>query len=185
MNIIQACLYSTLVFLLPVGMTNADQNDSRLNDLFLIVQQTDDQTALANAEEKIWAIWYEHENQQAQEKLAAGSQAMNQNKFLEALLMFNELIKEFPDFAEGWNRRATLYYLMGDYIASTRDIEKTLALEPRHFGALSGLGQIYLAQNMYFDARSAFEEVLLILPNSAGVRQNLKMINDHLRRSII
>ena len=102
-----------------------------------------------------------------------------------ALMIFNELVEEVPDFAEGWNKRATLYYLFGDYAASARDIEKTLELEPRHFGALSGLGLVHMAQNQYAKAKSAFEAALLIHPHSSGVRQNIKLINDYFRRNAI
>ena len=102
-----------------------------------------------------------------------------------SLRIFTELTVEYPDFAESWNKRATLYYLYGQYAESASDIEKTLALEPRHFGALSGLGLVYLAQDQYVKAIAAFEAVLLITPHNDGVRNNIEMINSQLRRSAI
>ena len=184
MTVTEACLTAGLLFLLPAGAIHADQNDPRLNDLFLVIQQTENATVASNAESKIWEIWLEHDDQQTQERLGEGIVAMDGNP-REALSIFNELVEEVPDFAEGWNKRATLYYLFRDYAASERDIEKTLALEPRHFGALSGLGLVYLAQSQYAKAISAFEAVLFIHPHSRGARQNIELINAYFRRNAI
>lgn len=180
----KACLAVSLVLLLSAATASADQNDPRLDELFLIIQQTDDANVANNVERQIWTIWLQHDNEQTQERLSAGIDAMDDDP-RGALLIFNELINEAPDFAEGWNKRATLYYLFGEYAASTRDIEETLALEPRHFGALSGLGLVHLAQNQYVQAIAAFEAVLVIHPHSRGTRQNIKLINNYMRRHAI
>ena len=82
-----------------------------------------------------------------------------------------------PQFAEAWNRRATLLYLMGEYSLSMRDIRTTLALEPRHFGAISGMGQILMKQNRLREARKAFEQALEINPHLMGARINVIQIN--------
>ncbi|MCZ6618113.1 MAG: hypothetical protein O7E57_08260 [Gammaproteobacteria bacterium] len=184
MTITRTCLAASLLLLLSAGAASADQNDSRLDKLFLIIQQTDDPEVANNAENKIWEIWVQHDNIRTQERLAEGIVAMDNNP-RKALRIFNELIEDVPDFAEGWNKRATLYYLFGEYAASASDIEKTLLLEPRHFGALSGLGLVYLAQNQYLRAKSVFEAVLLIHPHSSGVRQNIELIDDYVRRNTI
>lgn len=184
MKVAEACLTAGLLYLLPVGATDADQNDPRLNELFLIIQQTESATVASNAESKIWEIWVRHDDRQTQQRLGEGIVAMDGNP-RKALSIFNEIVEEVPDFAEGWNKRATLYYLFGDYAASERDIEKTLALEPRHFGALSGLGLVYLAQGEYAKAISAFEAVLFIHPHSRGARQNIELVNAYFRRNAI
>lgn len=184
MTITKACLTASLVFLLPAAVAIADQSDPRLDELFLILQQTDNPEVVIDAESKIWQIWLQHDSKQTQERLAAGIAAMNHNP-PKALRIFDALIEDVPDFAEAWNKRATLYYSVGDYAASASDIEKTLELEPRHFGALSGLGLVYLAQKQLVDAKSAFEAVLLIHPNNSAVRRNIESVNDYIRRSTI
>jgi tetratricopeptide (TPR) repeat protein len=184
MTIAKTCLTVSLLFLVFAGVTSADQKDSRLDELFRIIQQTDDLEVADNIEDEIWEIWVQHDDRQAQERLAEGIAEMNRNP-RKALSIFNQLVAEVPDFAEGWNKRATLYYMIGRYAASESDIEQTLLLEPRHFGALSGLGLVYLAQDEYVKAKSAFEAVLLIHPNSSGVRQNIELINNQIRLKAI
>ena len=184
MTLTRACLTAGLLLLFPAGAATADQNDSRLDELFLIIQQTDDPEVADSVETVIWQIWLQHDNKQTQERLAEGSAAMNRDP-RKALRIFDELIEEVPDFAEAWNKRATLYYLVGEHAASASDIEKTLELEPRHFGALSGLGLVYLAQDQLVKAKSAFEAVLLIHPHSSAARRNIESIDDHLRHDAI
>ena len=114
-----------------------------------------------------------------------GVQRMNTNRQSEAMLIFNELIENFPDYAEAWNRRATLHYLLGNYQESIGDIEKVLALEPRHFGALSGLGLVYLQLDQLGMAKQAFEDLLDVHPNSPNARENLKKVDQDLRLNVI
>ena len=110
---------------------------------------------------------------------------MNYQSYTEALAIFNNIVEGFPDFAEAWNRRATLHYIVGNYEASIADIEKVLALEPRHFGALSGLGMVYLQQEELSKAKQAFEDLIDVHPNSPNAKQNLEIVNESLRFNII
>ena len=110
---------------------------------------------------------------------------MNGNRQPEAMLIFNELIGSFPNYAEAWNRRATLHYVLGNYEESISDIENVLALEPRHFGALSGLGLVYLQINQLTKAKQAFEALIEVHPNSPNARENLRQINEDLRLNVI
>lgn len=90
-----------------------------------------------------------------------------------------------PDFAEGWNKRATVQYLLGNQQASEADIDATLALEPFHFGALSGLGLVRMAQGEYFRARSAFLAALEVYPAMLSVKQNLQALEQMLEEGAI
>ena len=170
--------------LLVPGSMLADQNDARLDALFGIIQQTENTAEAIKAEDRIWEIWLEHDNPAAQTRLAEGIVEINDNPH-DALAIFHELVEQFPDFAECWNKRATLYYMLGEYTASVRDIERTLELEPRHFGALSGLGLIHLANGEYVKAKSVFEAVLRIHPHARGARQNIELIDEYFRRTAI
>ena len=98
---------------------------------------------------------------------------MGAGAFPIAVLSFNRLVEREPGFAEAWNRRATLHYLMGNYAASIDDIEHTLELEPRHFGALSGLGLIMLGLDRPAAALRSFEAALAVHPYLPGARTHI------------
>ena len=106
---------------------------------------------------------------------------MNARRFRDAVERFSELIDAEPSFAEAWNKRATVYYLMDRYEDSVRDIERTLALEPRHFGAISGMGLIFLERADEVGALDAFEKVLEIHPYARGARFYVEQLRLRLR----
>ena len=163
----------------------ADQTDSRLQNLFAVLQQTDDLALIRNTENQIWDIWLQHSNSDVEKLMQLGIRSMNLANYSEALTIFNGIVDSYPDYAEGWNKRATLYYAAGNYDASIEDIEKTLALEPRHFGALSGLGLVYIQRNELSKAKQAFENLVKVHPNSPNAKQNLKAVTDSLKFNII
>ncbi len=164
---------------------NADQKDPRLPALFARLKAAPSNDVASAIESRIWAIWFESGDAEIDKLLDTGSQAMAVQDFPAALDAFNRVVDKRPDFAEGWNRRATLYYLMGEYQKSLDDIARTLALEPRHFGALSGLGLVNLKLDRMAAAAQAFERVLAIDPRSEAAQQDLDMINAVLKRKSI
>jgi len=163
----------------------ADQTDPQLQALFATLKQSDDLNLLRITENRIWAIWLAHENPDVEQLIQLGNERMNVQNFPEALVIFNQVIENYPEYAEGWNRRATLFYLVGNLDASIADIEKTLALEPRHFGALSGLGLVYIQRDELSKARQAFESLIEFHPNSPSAQQNLESVKESLRLNII
>lgn len=178
-----------LLFLLALLLTgnalHADQTDGRLDDLFAILQQTEDMRSIRITEGQIWEIWLQHANADVEQLMLVGTQRMNTQRYAEAMVVFNRLIENFPDYAEGWNKRATLNYALGNFDASISDIEKTLELEPRHFGALSGLGMVYIQRKELGKAKIAFENLIEVHPNSLNAKQNLELVEEQLRFSVI
>ena len=163
----------------------ADQEDPRLDELFRTLKSTQDPAAASVIELQIWDIWIAHDNAEYFELMATGIRHMNANALSLALEDFNRLIAIAPNYAEAWNKRATIYYLLQNYAASAADIDKTLELEPFHFGALSGLGLVRLGEGRYLEARNAFQTVLEIYPAMAGVKYNLEQLENYLQNNSI
>ncbi|HWK54750.1 MAG TPA: tetratricopeptide repeat protein [Hyphomicrobiales bacterium] len=175
------CLFTVLL----AGPALADQNDPELGSLFDNLRNTRDPVAAAPIEARIWDLWFEHDNPDANRLMQLGLAQMNTNAPQAAVATFTQLIELEPEFAEAWNRRATLYYLLGDYAASKADVDQVLKLEPYHFAALSGLGLVHLALHEYFQARSAFNAALEINPSMQGVRENLRQLEGLLQERAI
>lgn len=169
--------------ILGIDAATADQRDSRLKSLFDALKTADSPAKASYAEMIIWQIWSDTGDPKFNDVLHEGSDAMSRRDFPTALEKFNLLIDKKPEFAEGWNKRATLYYLMGDYKASIADIDHVLELEPRHFGALSGLGLINVQLNRDEAAMDAFERVLDVYPMNAGARLNLEFVKKRIEGS--
>ena len=159
----------------------SDQTDPRLGELFAELAGQGDPERILTAETAIWRIWLDGGEPSLNEGMARGILAMNTNRFDDAAERFTELIAAAPNFAEAWNKRATVYYLMERYEDSVRDIERTLALEPRHFGAISGMGLIFLQLGDEVGALDAFEKVLEIHPHARGARFHVERLRERLR----
>lgn len=164
-----------------IGPASGDQLDRRLDGLFDQLQTTSSEAEAAAAQQQIWQIWVESDDVQVNRLMSAGIRALAAQQFAVALETFDRMVEQAPDFAEGWNKRATVHYLMGDYRASVLDIERTLELEPRHFGALSGLGLIYDAIEQPAAALRSFEAAVAINPHLDGTRQRIDTLRKQLR----
>jgi len=108
--------------------------------------------------------------------LKRGETALSLGAYDQAIEHLTALIDQAPDFAEGWNARATAYFYAGYLGPSVADIQHTLALNPHHFGALAGLGMIFEATGRPAQARKAYEASLAIHPHQEGVRQSLERL---------
>jgi tetratricopeptide (TPR) repeat protein len=113
---------------------------------------------------QIWFRWLSPSDPALAARMRAVIVAREAGASAAAIALLDKLVVDFPDYAEGWNQRATIHYLMRNFDASLRDIEKTLVLEPRHFGALSGRAMIYLSQNKRALALKAMIAALAINP---------------------
>jgi len=163
---------------------SARQDDSRLDELFMRLQTTADAQEAELIEGLIWTLWFQSGDPDTDRLLASGNDAMGAGRYDEALARFSRVIERDPTFAEGCNRRATLHYLMGNFDASVRDIQETLAREPRHFGALSGLGLINTALERWDSAVKAYEEALRVNPFLSGAGSNIEDLRKKLEQDI-
>jgi tetratricopeptide (TPR) repeat protein len=168
---------------IPVAM--ADQRDPGLGPLFQYLKKATRPEEANLVEDKIWEIWSMTGDPALDRLMIASSDAMEKGDYPTALAALDALTAARPDFAEGWNKRATVYYLMGEYSKAIADIHRTLALEPRHFGALSGLGLTSLKLGDDAAAADAFQRVLAIDPLYPNARQNLERAEAALKRNSI
>ena len=155
---------------------NADQNSPNLNELFLELKNVSNPSEASFLERKIWEIWMEHTLPELSNKLKKGTQAMQTQNFEIALEYFSELTREAPEFAEAWNKRATVLFIMGRSKESLFDVARTLELEPRHFGALSGKGLILMQYQDWSGAIEAFQKGLKIHPFMPASKKHLEFV---------
>ena len=161
----------------------ADQNDPRLNNLFKKLNETENQDEIRDLISDIWNIWYEVDDPKVIEYFEKGIQAMNLRNYPLAIRFFNNLIEEDPNFAEGWNKRATVHFMMGNFDQSMQDIIKTLELEPRHFGALDGMGLIFIHQGQFKQAIDVYDKMLEIFPFSVKTMDKKERIQSFISQS--
>jgi tetratricopeptide (TPR) repeat protein len=128
------------------------------------------------AEQSLWRVWSRSGDRDADKVFLQGVEEMQRGDLGEAVGTFTEIIKRKPDFAEAWNKRATAYYLSGEFEKSLADCDEVMKRNPVHFGALSGYGLIYLQLGKPEDALLYFERALDVNPNLAGIEQAVQAI---------
>jgi tetratricopeptide (TPR) repeat protein len=149
-----------------------------LDFLFGALKAAPDETSAKHVEARIWAIWMQTPSDTAALLMVRAKAAMDAQQIDVALKLLDAVIKLRPDYVEAWNRRATLYYLRNDYTRSLADIQQVLTREPRHFGALAGLGMIM--QDLGDDKRAldAFRKALAINPHLEKVPELVKQLSE-------
>ena len=158
---------------------------AELNKLFNDLSMINNPQEADILEKKIWAVWNKHPNQKnLTEKLELGTNLMYQGQYDYALKVFTNIIETDPEWSEAWNKRATLLFLMKDYQKSLDDISIVLNLEPRHFGAISGLTQINIALKKYDKALENLDYVISIHPFIA-IKKLRPFILNMLKKSYI
>lgn len=137
-----------------------------------------DENALVRdyAEQALWALWSRSGDADIDRLMARGVEQMETQDYQAAIATFSEIVRRKPQFAEGWNKRATVYYLAGEEKKSVADCAEVLKRNPRHFGALSGLGLIYTRLERYDEALVWDRKALEVNPNMLGVEMNIKSI---------
>ena len=156
-----------------------------LDTLFVELEKAPSLAEAQRVERIIWAKWHWHKIPRLSQKLRLGTTYLQEKNFKKALYIFNNIIKEAPAFSEAYNKRATTYFLMKKYDKSLMDIKVTLTLEPRHFGALSGMGLIFMNRGDFQRALVAFTAVLKIYPFSISAAANMKIIERELNLKVL
>ena len=167
-----------ILIILFSNFAQADQKDERLSELFDKLFLSTNNMEASKLLFNIWDIWSIADNQETQIIFDEANQFMDVGELDNAIELLTKVVKQSPEFAEGWNKRATVYFLKGELNKSISDIEKTLNLEPRHFGALDGLAEIYLIQDDLVGAAVIYRRILEIIPSSKKSQDRLKLIND-------
>ena len=160
----------------------SDERKIRLDNLFSDLKKN---VPLSfEIEEKIWEIWSTHpSDKNLTEMLAKGSYLMDNQRLQEAKIIFSRVIEKDPEWAEAWNKRATVLYLIGDYKNSQRDIDKVLKLEKRHFGALAGQGLVNIELKNYEKAIKSYQRANEIHPSMKSPTIMIKQLKDLIKNN--
>jgi tetratricopeptide (TPR) repeat protein len=162
---------------------NADPAEV-LDRLFAQLRQADDKDMAAVLENAIQAMWLRSGSPTADVLMKQAGEATEAKSYGPALAILDTVVELYPDFAEGWNRRATVHFLRGDYTSSLSDIEQVLALEPRHYGALSGLGAIEKERGNGRAALRALRRAKMINPNLDSIDDRIRELEQEYDQEI-
>ena len=150
----------------------------------LLVKRLSDKDPVvrALAEQSVWRVWSRSGDAETDRLLAAGVEEMEMGLYAEAIHTFTNVIKRSPDFAEGWNKRATARFLIGDLRDSLADCDEVIKRNPQHFGALSGYGQIYFQLEEYEKSIDYFRRALAVNPNLTDLKITIRGIEKLMQR---
>ena len=136
----------------------------RLDQMFSRLKAAENETIARVIESEIWSAWFNSDNKVVSSMMQEIMTARRGGDFKRAIDLLDILVTQYPEYSEGWNQRATVYYMMGNYEASLKDVAETLAREPRHFGALAGRAAIYWMQGDRDQARQSLRDAVEINP---------------------
>lgn len=159
----------------------ADVGAMRDTDALVLRLSDDTQPVRDEASAALWKIWSRSGDAQIDALFARGVAQMEQQAFQDALKTFTDVVQRQPDFAEGWNKRATVLFLMGDNEKSLQDCDEVLRRNPKHFGALSGAGQILLKLNQPQKALDYLQRALDVNPNLSSLASLLPLLEQQVR----
>jgi len=175
------------IFILFFSTTTLIANERNLElDKLFIDLKNNDPTLSKNIELKIWDLWSTHPtNDKLTSILNEGSRLMQDKDLFRAISVFTEVIEMDPTWAEAWNKRATVYYMIGEFEKSQNDIDKVLNLEKRHFGALAGQGLVNIQLKNYEKAILSYQMAEKIYPSMRSPKIMIKQIQDLIKRDSI
>lgn len=151
-----------------------------LDTLFTDLKRESDEDAARQIVRDIWAEWNDSGSPTVDTLMGWAGEAMTDSRYSTALDLLDQVTVLEPDYAEGWNRRATLHYMLGNHSKSMADINRVLEIEPRHFGALSGMGMIFMQSGNDRMALRAFQQVLEVYPADANAQERVMELQEKL-----
>lgn len=163
----------------PVEMAGQDQAQ-RLETLFSELKRERNERAARRIADSINLEWRRSGSASVDLMMQWAAKAAEDKKFDVALDFLDQVITMRPDYAEGWNRRATVHYAMENYAKSMSDIDRTLRLEPRHFGALNGLAAIMKQRGLKQQALNAYQRVLAVYPMMRSAQGEVATLTEEL-----
>ena len=172
------------IFLLNTVLYAEDQS-KELDRLFLDLKKNIPSKS-ANIEQKIWLLWSTHpSDEKLTSLLDEGSKLVQDQKFYKAISIFTDAIELDPTWAEAWNKRATVFYMVGEFQKSQDDIDKVLKLEERHFGALAGQGLVNIQLRNYEKAVKSYQMAQEIYPGMQSPKLMIKQIEELIKNQSI
>ena len=173
------------IFVSLISISSASEREDKLDQLFIKLKNLNSET-IVEIEQQIWSLWSTHpSNQELTKILAQGSELVLAQKYIEAVQIFTKVIELDPTWAEAWNKRATVLYLLKDYESSQKDIDKVLKLEQRHFGALAGQGLVNIKLKNYEKAIKSYQQALEINPTMKSPEIMIKQIEALIKEELI
>jgi len=177
MTLLRTCLAALLGLMLGANvLAQNGGSSSMLDTLFAKLQTATDPMAIQSLEGAIWEQWVMVPDGPQRELMLRGIGEMQQRQLKQSVETFSKLIEIAPDLSEAWNKRATAYWLLGNFPASLNDICETVKREPRHFGAYSGLGMIRAEMGEYPRAVAAFELARKHNPHIVGIDDEIERL---------
>ena len=178
-------ILSAIILFLLTTSVSANDRDVELNKLFLELKKNIPSSSSRIAQQ-IWTLWSTHpSDQKLTSLLDEGSRLVQDRQLKRAINVFSEAIELDPSWAEAWNKRATVFYMIGEFQKSQDDIDKVLELEERHFGALAGQGMVNIKLKNYDKAKKSYQKAQEIYPALESPKVMIEQIEDLIKRQSI
>ena len=178
-------ILSIIILFLSTITVSANDRDIELNKLFLELKKNIPSLSSGIAQQ-IWILWSTHPtDQKLTSLLDEGSRLVQDRQLKRAINVFTEAIELDPSWAEAWNKRATVYYMIGEFQKSQDDIDKVLELEERHFGALAGQGMVNIKLKNYDKAKRSYQKAQEIYPALESPKVMIEQIEELIKRQSI
>ena len=178
-------ILTVIIIFFFTSVLNANERDAKLDKLFVELKNNITSSSPRIAQQ-IWTLWSTHPtNQKLTSMLEEGTRLVQEHKLIKALTIYNEAIEIDPTWAEAWNKRATLFYMIGEFQKSQDDIYIVLELEKRHFGALAGQGLVNIKLKNYDKAKKSYQKVQEIYPAMKSPKVMIEQIEELIKRQSI